>query len=263
MITEFEGINNVITRINSMLKQGSQDLPTKKEQEQKQKVYCNICNDTRFIKYEDDKGYDMYKPCKCMQMAKIQRIWEQSGISMENIDKTFKNFEAWNKEINTMKEMALNYFMRFEKIRADRNNSIMFCGNPGCGKTHLSLALANKLLKDNSIGVVYMSYRDVITSLKQNMIDEDYYKKTLDKYQKAEVLLIDDLYKGKTTESDINIMFELVNYRYFHGLPIIISTEHTVNELLKRDEAVGSRLYEMSKGYVMEIKGMHNNYRLR
>lgn len=235
----------------------------KKEQEQKKKVCCSKCDDTGFILTKDDRGHDIYKPCKCREMAKVQRIWESSGISVNDIDKTFKNFETWNKDINTMKEMALNYFMRFEELRADRNNSIMFCGNPGCGKTHLSLALANKLLKDKSIGVVYMPYRDVITSLKQNMLDEDYYKKTLDKYQKAEVLLIDDLYKGKITESDVNIMFELINHRYINKLPIIISTEHPVGELLRRDEAVGSRIYEMCKGYVMEIKGMNNNYRLK
>lgn len=229
----------------------------------KQKVYCNICDDVGFIPYEDDKGHTVYRPCKCRKMLKIQKIWEQSGISVNDIDKSFVNFEAWNREVNTMKEMALNYFMRFDSIKGERNNSIMFCGNPGSGKTHLSLALANKLMKDKSIGVLYMPYRDVITKIKQNMIDEEQYKKTLSKYQKAEVLLIDDMFKGKITESDINIMFELINHRYLNRLPLIISTECPVQKILQFDEAIGSRLYEMAKGYVTEVVGMKNNYRLR
>ena len=34
------------------------------------------------------------------------------------------------------------------------------------------------------------------------MLDEEYYKKQLSKYQNAKVLLIDDMLKGKTTDSD-------------------------------------------------------------
>ena len=108
-----------------------------------------------------------------------------------------------------------------------------------------------------------MPYRDVLTKIKQNMLDEEYYKKILSKYQTADVLLIDDLYKGKITESDINIMFELINYRYLNYLPLIVSTEFTVDKLLDFDEAIGSRLYEMSKNYLVEIEGKENNYRLR
>jgi len=196
-------------------------------------------------------------------MAKVQKIWEQSGISVNDIDKTFRNFEPWNNSIRDMKDKVTSYLIQFDNIKNDRNNSILLSGKSGCGKTHLSLALANNLLKKKEVAVVYMPYRDVITSLKQNMLDEEYYKKTLAKYQKAEVLLIDDLFKGKITESDVNIMFELINYRYLNCLPMIISTECDQAKLLDFDEAIGSRIYEMCKGYVVEIKGQGNNYRLR
>jgi DNA replication protein DnaC len=196
-------------------------------------------------------------------MAKVQRIWEQSGISVNDIDKTFKNFEPWNNQVRDMKDKVTSYYIQFNNIKNDRYNSILLSGKSGCGKTHLSLALANNLLKNKEVEVVYMPYRDVITSLKQNMTDEDYYKRTLTKYQKAEVLLIDDLLKGNITKSDVNIMFELINYRYLNCLPMIISTECDQQRLLDFDEAIGSRIYEMCKGYVVEIRGEGNNYRLR
>jgi len=161
-----------------------------------------------------------------------------------------------------MKFKAIDYYKSFGNIRGERRNSILLCGNPGSGKTHIALALANNFLKKD-IRVVYMSYRDVVTSLKQNMIDEEYYKKTLSKYQTCEILLLDDLYKGKVNETDVNIMFELVNYRYLNHLPIIVSTEFTVEKLLSFDEAIGSRIYEMSKNFIVQIEGTENNYRLR
>lgn len=237
------------------------NLQTKKEEEQ-QKNYCSICDGVGFIEVEAKDG-KRYRPCKCRDMLKVQKIWEQSGISVNDIDKSFTNFEAWNKEVKAMKDKATSYYLQFEKIKGDRCNSIMLCGNPGCGKTHLALALANNLLKKKSVPVVYMPYRDVITKLKQNMTDEEYYKKTLSKYQNAEVLLVDDLFKGKINDTDINIMFELINHRYLNMLPMIISTEFTVDKLLSFDEAIGSRLYEMAKAYVVQIEGIKNNFRIR
>ena len=76
------------------------------------------------------------------------------------------------------------------------------------------------------------------------------------------MLFIDDLFKGKITDSDINIMFELINHRYFNNLPIIISSELSVSRLLGVDEALGSRLIEMTKGRVVELRGRELNYRM-
>lgn len=109
-----------------------------------------------------------------------------------------------------------------------------------------------------------MPYRDIVTKIKQNMIDEEYYQRMISKYQTCEVLLIDDLFKGRVNESDVNIIFEIINYRYLNYLPIIVSSEFTIEKLLTFDEGVGSRIYEICKDYVVEIKkDMRNNYRLK
>ncbi len=149
------------------------------------------------------------------------------------------------------------------KSKITRQNSIAFIGQVGSGKTHLSIALAVNFLRNKQISVIYMPYRNTITKIKQNMIDEKYYSKVLSKYQKAKILLIDDLFKGKINESDTNIMFEIINYRYINYLPMIVSSEFTVERLLDFDEAIGSRIIEMAKDYTVEIVGKENNYRLK
>ena len=133
---------------------------------------------------------------------------------------------------------SYSLFSDFDEIRDTRRNSIMLCGQVGSGKTHLSIALALNFLKKKT-RVMYMPYRDVITKIKQNMIDAEYYRKSISKYQTCEVLLIDDLFKGKINESDINIMFEIINYRYLNFLPIIVSSEFSIDRLLAFDEGVG------------------------
>ncbi|WP_170074986.1 hypothetical protein [Paraclostridium dentum] len=64
------------------------------------------------------------------------------------------------------------YVNRFNDIKNTRNNFIMFLGQVGLGEEHLSLAIANKLM-DNCVGVLYMTYREVITRIKQNVMDSE------------------------------------------------------------------------------------------
>ncbi|EFG88380.1 hypothetical protein CLCAR_1955 [Clostridium carboxidivorans P7] len=39
----------------------------------------------------------------------------------------------------------------------------------------------------------------------------------------------------------MNITFKIINYRYMKNLPIIISSEFTVEKLLYFDESIGSK----------------------
>ncbi|WP_090091760.1 ATP-binding protein [Clostridium uliginosum] len=201
--------------------------------------------------------------CECTKAKKLKSEWKTSGINTEMSTQTFSNFQVWNRSSKLAKDVAITFYNDFNNIRDNKQNSILFCGQVGSGKTHLSVALAINLL-DKKIKVVYMSYRDVITKIKRNMLDDEYYTKMLSKYQTCDVLLIDDLFKGKINESDINIMFEIINYRYLNHLPVIISSEFTVDRLLYFDEGIGSRIYEMCKDYIVQIeKEQGNNYRLR
>ena len=237
------------------------NLQKKKEEQQKQSSYneCPFCNGTGWLETKERT----YKECKCAEISKVKELWQRSGISFDDIDKSFKSFDAWNKDIKVMKDIATTYYMRFEKIKGERQNSILLCGNPGCGKTHLIIALANSFMHKKEIEVIYMPYRDVITKIKQNMLDKEYYQKTLEKYKNCKILMIDDLFKGKVNETDTNIMFEIINHRYLKRLPMMISTEYTIDKLLDFDEAVGSRIFEMSRDFISEVTGLENNYRMR
>ena len=125
----------------------------------------------------------------------------------------------------------------------------------------MGIAICSNLMSKN-VAVSYMSYRNTVTRIKQKLTDEQEYDRELAKYMQARVLYIDDLLKGRITESDVNILYEIVNYRYMNNLPFIISTEKSIDGLLDFDEAIGSRIIEMCRGNIVQLEGKELNYRL-
>lgn len=238
------------------------------EETEAKRYECEICKDEEWIYDEETNSV---RPCKCREVKIYKRILEASGITQAFLQRTFDNFKPTNQITASAKAMAMDYVKKFDDIRNSRNNSIAFLGQVGAGKTHLSIAIANELMKRN-IGVKYMQYREDITRIKQVAMDEEAYAKEINKYKNATVLLIDDLYKNATNrtrtgyevlnDSDKRVMFEIVNYRYFKNAPMIISSEYLVEDILNFDEGIGSRMFEMCKGHIMEFEGQELNYRL-
>ena len=225
---------------------------------------CPKCEGSMWISWLDENGCEVAKRCECFEPTMARRRIAASGISGPFRVKGFKNFDTRdNPQLEKASTTCTDYCLNYQDIKNTRHNSILLLGQVGCGKTHLALASANALLDYQKIRVVYMPYREMVTRLKQNITDEDSYTRAIDTFKKAPMLVIDDLLKGKTTDSDINILFEIVNYRYVCGLPVIVTSEKTTSELLDFDSAIGSRLIEMAEGRIIELKGNELNYRLK
>lgn len=108
--------------------------------------------------------------------------------------------------------------------------------------------------------------------LKACAMDEEYYNKTIEKYKRAKVLIIDDLFKdkvkkgkliGELKEPDIKHIYPIINYRYYNYLPTLISTECTPIMLLDLDEALGGRILECCGKRFGTVFKSDCNYRLK
>jgi len=208
----------------------------------------------------DDKGVIRYGKCDC-------KIKEENklrlGINIGFQDKTLDNYKVTNATQADIKSKAGQYIQDFN------NNSFCLLGQVGAGKTHVAASIANALI-DKNVNVRYVLFNTLI---------EDYIKaddeqlRVLDaKYKQVQVLLIDDLFKTSITSwngvkklnsKHLEIMFDLINYRYLNKKAVIITCEMLVNQLLELDEAITSRILEMSRGYVVQIqKDVKMNYRI-
>lgn len=235
----------------------------KKSQVHQDSNICPYCKGTTWIEKINPGKPSVMVRCKCYELKQVKDIWNNSDLRLEDLNKTFKNYEVKNKVQKDMLDTATSYFLRFEKIKNNEQNSIMLLGSPGVGKTHLLQAIAIKLIKECKVPVIYMSYVDVMTKLKQLKNDGTEYQKLINKYKNAKVLFIDDLFKGKITESDILVSFEIINFRINKRLPMMISSELILEDLIKYDRATTGRLFNAAKGFIMQVTGKENDYRLK
>ncbi len=191
-----------------------------------------------------------------------------SDITPEFERLQFKNFVTEGKPemVKVTYDTAVEYYKEFDNIRGTRNNSIALLGQPGAGKTHLLTAISNKLIKSKNIAVQYFPYVEGFNDLKD---DFDKLEEKLKRMKEVEVLFIDDLFKplnGKPRATDWQVeqTYSVINYRYLNHKPILISSELNIEQIVKIDEALGTRIYEMCADYVVIIKGdrMLLNHRL-
>lgn len=207
---------------------------------------CEICRDAEMVETENG-----WRVCDCKKRkitkAKMARNGFQAG------KKTFDDFIVKD-------ELSRELLRVGEKHIENPERGMAVLGQVGAGKTHVCLAVAQKLM-DTGRDVVYMPYRDMITELKQHTFNYEGYTKLITELKKCETLVIDDLFKGRTIPNDLDILFQIINFRYLNDKPIIISSEKTMDELIQIDEAIGTRIKEMTQGNGFQIKKDKENNR--
>ena len=185
----------------------------------------------------------------------------RSGITPENYEKfTLESFRVTGPDTQAMKTAALKYLR-------DRppNKGAAFLGKSGTGKTHISVALLQALDAPHT----YWGYGQKIQTLKATRY-KDYEKFSAEVRDavKARNLYIDDLFQGDFTGGELDkqagqIMFGIINTRYINRLPTFFSSNLTLGDLMKANEAIGSRIYEMTAPYCVNIGEAAPNARLR
>lgn len=148
--------------------------------------------------------------------------------------------------------------------------SIVFAGINGVGKTSLAVAIARELL-DNGEGVVYLRFAEFFDGLKERFKPKASYEyggdeaddeaEYMRQYQQAPVLVLDEFY-SEATPWRKDRAEQLVNYRYTHQLPTLITTNLSSDDLTELwGKTTGHRMQAMA--HWIEVGGKELRPRAR
>ncbi|MER5461625.1 ATP-binding protein [Streptomyces sp. NPDC002668] len=134
----------------------------------------------------------------------------------------------------------------------NRGPSLLLLGPTGVGKTYEAYGAIRELAVTGIVARwTVVAAADLYAQLRpRHGVDSE---TEFQKYSKAGILLVDDLGAGgKVSEFTEDINFRLVNYRYDHELPTLITSNVLPKELSARlGDRVASRLTEMCQRVVI------------
>jgi DNA replication protein DnaC len=160
----------------------------------------------------------------------------------------------------SINKKTINDCLTCNFIREKRN--IVFIGNPGTGKTHLSIAIGiNAIMK--GFKVLFTSVAEMLHTLNSSRADNSYYQK-INSYLQVDLLVLDELGFKKLPGYSADDFFEIISKRYEKG-SIIITTNKSFEQWsdVFSDGILASAILDRIVHYSTTIKITGPSYRAK
>ena len=195
---------------------------------------CPLCGDT---------GYRGTELCSCMKKALAKAVLESAGLSALAESQSFGSFDLrfYSGENRRTMERNLDFCRDYAKTFHDGSESLLFIGNTGLGKTHLSTSIAVSVI-ERGFDVVYHSAPSVFAALEAEKFGRPSALSSAELFD-ADLLILDDLGAENPGALNVNFLYHIVNTRLVSQRPTLINTNLSPAELQKRyTDRVASRL---------------------
>lgn len=206
---------------------------------------CSKCCDT---------GFKNGIMCDCLKDCMKNLVYSSLSDKLPIRDCTFEKFDLsyypdepdaqthFNQR-EVMKNIK-NYCENYANNFYAHSDSLLFCGETGLGKTHLSLAIAERVIA-RGFGVIYCSAQNLF-----NLLEEEKFSKGLPDISylssvlNCDLLIIDDLGSEFSTQFTVSALYNIINSRLLENKPVIISTNLPPEQIEQKYTArIASRIY--------------------
>ncbi len=227
-------------------------------QQERRDILCslnlpeNYLTESFFCPFCHDEGYKDGKRCQCYEKIlkdeSFRRLNSQSPLILcdfSNFDLAYYSPLSRKEDASPREQVGkiFQYCQRYAQTFSLSSANLLMSGRTGLGKTHLSLAIAKQVI-ENGFGVIYGSAPDLLSQIERERFSRS--ETDLQPMQlmlECDLLILDDLGAEFSTSFTNAAVYQLMNSRLNKRLPTIISTNLTLQELLKLyGERVFSRL---------------------
>ena len=233
-------------------------------------LYCGKCNTPKQTKITVlGKEYYPYCICKCEEerlnkeeaerkqrdlAEKVKDLRKTGFPDKEMLQWTFANDDMENEQITKAMKRYVENFPELKK----QGKGLLLYGNVGRGKTYAACEVANALI-DKGYSVLVTNFARIVNTLQGTFEKQEY----IDSLNDFSLLVIDDLSAERDTTFMKEQIFQVVDARYRANLPMIITTNLSLDEIKKTDDLEHSRIYDriIEKCFPIEVKGQNRRYK--
>ena len=232
-------------------------------------VYCKKCHTPRQASVE--LGGTLFHPCcicQCqseareLELAKEKQLQEQQRIARLKAnglqDASLRQFTFANDTgINPEMQKAHSYVEHWPEMKATATGLLLW-GNVGTGKSFFAGCIANALL-DQGVPVLMTNFSGILNAL-TGMFSDDR-NKYIDSLNHYSLLIIDDLGMERDTEYALEQVFNVIDARLRSNLPLIVTTNLTLEELKHPADLAHERIYSRVLERCIPLKINNQNIR--
>ncbi len=184
--------------------------------------------------------------CRCV-MAK-REVWEKQQYAdkiatRRQICFRGTNMAGWNFDVDNGQRPAMSAYMRKyadkfdEYVRSGRG--LILYGDVGTGKSFYAACIANKVI-DKGYRAIMKNFAQIANELGGTWEKQEY----IESLVSYDLLIIDDLGAERTGDYMQEIVYNVIDARSRTGLPLIVTTNLTPDELSKSAEIGRDRIYD-------------------
>jgi DNA replication protein DnaC len=180
----------------------------------------------------------------------IERNRRDCFEGSDMINWTFAQDDLKNARLSNAMQRYADGFAEFRET----GKGLLLYGRNGTGKTFYASCIANALI-DTGQRVLVTNFARLSNQL-QGMYEGK--QRFIDSLNAYSLLVLDDLGAERQSEFMQEQVFNIVNARYCSGLPFIVTTNLTIEEISKPQDAGRARIYNriLERCFPIEVNGI-------
>ena len=185
------------------------------------------------------------------EIAWIKRLKKLSLMDERFADASFENFKT-NKYNQRNLKLCKRYATSFDQM-LEKCQGLLMWGNVGTGKSFAAAAIANYLL-EHKVPVIMTSFTKILGLIDSDRSEES---NTSEKLSRAKLVIFDDLGAERSTDYALEKVYNIVDERYRLKLPMILTTNLTLDEMKAETDIRYARIYDriFETCYPMQFTG--------
>ena len=178
---------------------------------------CKVCEGIRRIFEETPEGISKIRECECSGLFKKMDLFNQAAVPGKFVHEDFSSYSVDPPQHRTQKNALLNS-QKFIKDYIDRkgqySQGLIYMGAPGLGKTHLVVSVIKKLVMQYGVECKFVDFFELLRDIRHGYGEDISEKDFIDPYVGVQVLVIDELAKGRNTDWELTILDHFISARY-------------------------------------------------